>query len=114
MPTGREMDLNRELMVDGNAVAGMLMSVFGAEVTTAPAQCAHCGEVSELGALLAFIHAPAVVLRCPFCENVVARVSRTPHGRYVDLRGAVFVRFDSGLRVGGREAGYAPGGTTGE
>ncbi len=92
MSDHREVDRNRELMVDGNAVAGLLRSVFGVEMTTAPAQCAHCGKVSPMGALLAFTHAPAVVLRCPFCENVVARVSATPHGNFIDLRGATYVR----------------------
>jgi hypothetical protein len=89
----RTIDLNRELMLDGNAVAGMLRSVFGEEVTSAPAQCAHCGNISEIGGLLAYTHAPAVVLRCPACEHVVARVSTTPHGTFVDLRGAQYVRF---------------------
>ena len=92
MSAEREMDLNRELMVDGNAVAGLLRSVFGTEMTTSRAQCAHCGKVSEFGRLLAFTHAPAVVLRCPFCEHVVARISETPHGSYVDLRGSTYLR----------------------
>jgi predicted Zn-ribbon and HTH transcriptional regulator len=88
-----EMDANRELMVDGNAVAGLLRSIFGTEMTVAPARCAHCGTVSEVGALLAFAqHKPAVVLRCPACENVVMRVSPTPAGTFLDLRGAAYVR----------------------
>lgn len=88
----REMDVNRELMVDGNAVAGMLRAIFGVEMTTAVEQCAHCGSVAEVGELLAFTHAPAAVLRCPRCENVVIRVSRTPYATYVDMRGASYVR----------------------
>jgi hypothetical protein len=45
------------------------------------------------GALLAFTqHKPAVVLRCPACENVVMRVSPTPAGTFLDLRGAAYVR----------------------
>jgi hypothetical protein len=98
MAKGREMDANRELMVDGNAVAGMLRSVFGVEMTTAVEECANCGNLSEVGGLLAFVHAPAVVLRCPFCENVVARVSQTPYATYVDIRGAAYVRMPAAGR----------------
>jgi predicted Zn-ribbon and HTH transcriptional regulator len=88
-----DVDTNRELMVDGNAVAGTLRSLFGREMTVAPARCAHCGTVSEIGALLAFTqHKPAVVLRCPACEKVVMRISPTPRGTFVDLRGASYVR----------------------
>jgi predicted Zn-ribbon and HTH transcriptional regulator len=86
------MDLNRELMLDGNAVAGLLRETFGAEMTLAPAQCEGCGHVSDVGELLAFTHAPAVVLRCPECEHVMLRVSRTPHGTYVDARGSRYLR----------------------
>ncbi len=92
MTEARDMDRNRELMVDGNAVAGLLRSVFGVEMTTSQARCANCGEISQFGGLLAYTHAPAVVLRCPFCEHVVARVSNTPHGAYVDLRGSTYLR----------------------
>jgi hypothetical protein len=51
-------DMNRQFMVDGNAVAGLLQDVFGLEMTASPAASAHCGQVNELGALLAFMTAP--------------------------------------------------------
>jgi hypothetical protein len=85
-------DLNRALMLDGNAVAGLLQEIFGAEMTTNPAECANCGQVNELGGLLAFTHAPGAVLRCPACEAVMLRLVETPHGVYLDARGTVYVR----------------------
>ena len=33
-----------ELMLDGNAVAGMLGEVFAVEMTTATGTCGNCGE----------------------------------------------------------------------
>ena len=39
-------DLNRALMLDGNAVAGLLREVFALEMTASPTKCAHCGAVS--------------------------------------------------------------------
>ncbi len=86
------LDLNRELMLDGNALAGTLYDIFGAEMTTTPAECASCGDVAEMGALLAFTHAPGMVLRCPSCENVMLRIVETPDAIYFDARGAVYLR----------------------
>ena len=81
-----------ELMLDGNAVAGLLYEVFGIEMTTSASECATCGRTGELGSLHAFTHAPGVVLRCPTCHAVMLRVARTPRGTYVDARGLVYVR----------------------
>jgi hypothetical protein len=85
-------DLNRELMLDANAVAGLLQEVFGAEMTVAPTECAHCGSGMEMGALLAFTQGPGVVLRCASCQNIVLRIVQTPDYVYLDARGAVYLR----------------------
>ena len=85
-------DINRELMVDGNAVAGLLQEVFGLEMTASPAECANCGQVNEMGALLAFTQAPGAVLRCPACEEVMVRIVETPDTIYLDARGAAQIR----------------------
>ncbi len=83
-----------ELMVDGNAVAGALASVFGADVTAVPGRCAHCGAVNVVGALHAYVRAPGVVLRCPACSGAVLRIVETSAATYVDARGAAYLRFD--------------------
>jgi hypothetical protein len=85
-----ESDTSRDLVLDGNAVAGLLFEVFGAEMTEAASECAHCGHGDEIGALLAFTRAPGVVLRCSTCLEVMVRIVQTPHGTYVDARGAAF------------------------
>jgi hypothetical protein len=87
-------DVTRDLMLDGNAVAGLFYDVFGLEMTAAPAECANCGKVSAVGELLAFTQAPGVVLRCPACEAVVVRMVATPSAIYLDLRGAAYIRLD--------------------
>ena len=69
-------DMNTALMVDGNAVAGQLMDVFGRDMTIAVARCAG----------------PGVVLRCPACEAAIARIVETPTAIYVEARGASFLR----------------------
>src|SRR5438132_14147493 len=65
-------DMNTALMVDGNAVAGQLMDVFGRDMTIAVARCAGCTREAEMGALMAFTRGPGVVLRCPACEAAIA------------------------------------------
>ena len=85
-------DMNRELMLDANAVAGVFQEIFGAEMTAAPTECVHCGAEGEVGTLLAFTQAPGIVLRCPSCENVMIRITQTPNAFYIDARGAVYLR----------------------
>ncbi len=85
-------DLNRELMLDGNAVGGLLNEIFGGEMTAVPAECANCATVSQVGAMWAFTQAPGAILRCPACESVMLRIVETPDAIYVDVRGAAYIR----------------------
>jgi hypothetical protein len=85
-------DLNRELMLDANATAGLLWEIFGAEMTAEPTECAACGNQGAIGELLAFVHGPGITLRCSACEGVVLRLVQTPEATYLDARGAVYLR----------------------
>ena len=89
-------DLNRELMLDANAAAGLFEEIFGAEMTATPTECAHCGAEGEVGTLLAFTRGPGIVLRCPECEQVMVRIVQTPEAYYIDARGAVYLRVRRG------------------
>lgn len=59
------------LMLDGNAVAGLLQEVFAVEMTTALGTCADCGATEPIGAVRVYRGA-GFVLRCPHCDNVLA------------------------------------------
>jgi hypothetical protein len=87
-------DINRELMLDANATAGLLYEIFGVEMTASPTECAHCGNEGEIGELLAFTRGPGIVLRCSTCENVVLRIVQTSEAIYLDARGAVYLRLE--------------------
>jgi len=87
-------DMDRALMLDGNAAGGLLQEIFAAEMTASPTECAHCGREGELGTLLAFTQAPGVVLRCPACEHVVLRIVETPDAIYMDARGTLYLRLE--------------------
>ena len=62
-----------ELMLDGNAVAGMLGEVFAVEMTTATMTCGNCGMAGAVGAMHVFRGA-GIVMRCPNCDNAVAKI----------------------------------------
>jgi Family of unknown function (DUF6510) len=61
------------LMLDGNAVAGLLQEVFAVEMTTAIGTCGNCGATEPLGAVHVFQGA-GVVLRCPHCHNALVTI----------------------------------------
>lgn len=86
------MDANTEMMLDGNALGGMMLEMFGVEMTATQTECAHCGTGNEMGALMVFTQAPGVVMRCPACEQIMVRVVRTPTAMYLDARGATYLR----------------------
>jgi ribosomal protein S27E len=60
----------RELGLDGNAVAGMLSEVFVGEMTASQVSCASCGTVKAMAEerLYMFPLSPGAVLRCSNCD----------------------------------------------
>jgi len=78
--------------LDANAVAGMLETLFGADMTAADSRCAACGREGEVGTLLAYTLGPGVVLRCPACSAVMLRMVETPRGTLVEAKGLAYLR----------------------
>jgi Zn finger protein HypA/HybF involved in hydrogenase expression len=74
------------LMLDGNAVAGLLREVFTVEMTTAVGACENCGATQEVGAMRVFRGA-GIVLRCPHCDNALVKIVRDETRVWIDLRG---------------------------
>ncbi|MGY1739468.1 MULTISPECIES: DUF6510 family protein [unclassified Blastococcus] len=87
VPTGT-VDTTDARRLDGNAAAGLLADLFTVDLTTARSRCASCGTTSMLGAHLLYADAPALVLRCPNCADVVLRYARQEDRILLDLRGA--------------------------
>jgi ribosomal protein L37E len=56
--------------LDGNAIAGQLVEVFGRDMTRARGACAHCGTESQLAELAVYTGGPGTVVRCRACGNV--------------------------------------------
>ena len=74
--------------LDGNAAAGPLAELFAMDLTAAQCQCAACGDTATLGSYMLYADAPALVLRCPNCTEVVLRYASQGGRMLLDLRGA--------------------------
>jgi len=75
-----------ELMLDGNAVAGVLSEVFAVEMTTATMTCGHCGAAHAVGAMHVFRGA-GIVLRCPNCDNAVVKIVEDGNRMWMNFGG---------------------------
>ncbi len=73
--------------LDGNAIGGLLIDVFGREMTAALSTCATCGASGPVAELAVYGPAPGTVVRCRSCDSVLM-VFVTARGRIcVDLSG---------------------------
>jgi hypothetical protein len=72
-----------ESHLDGNAIGGLLMEVFGQEMTDTRGCCAACGAVNAVGALLVYRSGPGDVVRCPHCTTVLLVATPLPNGPQV-------------------------------
>ena len=73
--------------LDGNAIAGQLLDVFGVELTTAIATCATCGEVGQVAEFVVYVQAPGTVARCRSCGSVLLVLTTIRDVNCVDLGG---------------------------
>ena len=73
--------------LDGNALAGLLSDVFGAELTAAATVCAHCGARSVVAECLVYVGGPGAVARCRSCRGLLAVFVEVRGVTCVDLRG---------------------------
>jgi hypothetical protein len=78
--------MEKMLHTDGNGVAGLLQEVLVGEVTTARRVCQSCGARRVAGEHRAY-HGAGVVLRCPVCSDVAAKLSTLDGRQVVELRG---------------------------
>lgn len=75
-----------DLMLDGNAVAGLLREVFAVEMTTALGVCGGCGAIEAVGRVRVFRGA-GIVLRCPHCDNLLVKIVRDDTRLWISFPG---------------------------
>lgn len=76
-----------EVMLDGNAAAGLLASIFAFDVTMAIVTCASCYKSGPVAELRLYGTAAAAVLRCARCETVNMRILEIDTMFKIDLSG---------------------------
>ena len=73
--------------LDGNAIAGELLDVFGIELTAATGTCGGCGAVAHVAELAVYVRAPGIVARCRSCDAPLMVLVTVRGTTCVDLRG---------------------------
>jgi hypothetical protein len=73
--------------LDGNAIGGLLVDVFGVEMTAAKGVCANCGAAGEVATFVVYLEAPGTVVRCRSCGEVLMVVLERRGINCVDLGG---------------------------
>ncbi|MFA6115265.1 MAG: DUF6510 family protein [Sphingomonas sp.] len=76
------------MVLDGNAAAGALGSLFAFDVTMAIVRCGNCNASGPLAELRFFGSPQAMVLRCRHCDEVNIRLLETGRTINLDLSGA--------------------------
>jgi hypothetical protein len=74
------------LMLDGNAIAGLLQEVFAVEMTTALGTCNACGAPFVIGATHVFRGA-GFVMRCARCDNALVTIVKDDTRTWIGMRG---------------------------
>ena len=73
--------------LEGNAIGGLLIEVFGTEMTTAVGICASCGTVSQVAELTVYMASLGIVVRCRTCNAVLMTFVQIRGIHCVDLEG---------------------------
>jgi Family of unknown function (DUF6510) len=73
--------------LDGNAIGGLLLEIFGHEMTAARGTCAHCGATRPVAEFVVYVRAPGTVARCRDCTAVLMVITRRGPVNCVDLMG---------------------------
>ena len=73
--------------LDGNAIGGLMIEVFGTEMTTATGTCGSCGAASQVAELPVYMPGLGTVARCRSCQSVLMVFTEVRRVTCVDLMG---------------------------
>ena len=80
-----------DLHLDGNAAAGLLAEIFRGDATAMPRTCRSCGDRRPIADHRVYRGA-GLVLRCPSCGAVAARIAIGDDRLVVEWRGPLEIR----------------------
>jgi hypothetical protein len=75
------------IALDGNAIAGDLLEVFGVDLTAATCACASCGASGYVAEAVVYMRGPGRVARCRGCGELLFVLVTIRDITCVDLRG---------------------------
>jgi hypothetical protein len=84
-----------EMMLDGNAIGGMMLELFGREMTMVVATCRSCGATGPFASVDVYMKAPGVVVRCRTCHSVLMKIVRSPDRVWLDVEGMRMLEMDA-------------------
>jgi uncharacterized Zn finger protein len=73
--------------LDGNSIGGLLIDVFGGEMTAVTGTCGFCGDTGPVAGLVVYRQAPGTVARCRVCGNIVMVFVKARSMTCVDITG---------------------------
>ena len=76
-----------ERRLDGNAIGGLMLELFGVEMTTAIGACGSCGAHEPMARAEIYADAPGIVVRCTHCKSVQATIVRARDRTWLNLSG---------------------------
>jgi Family of unknown function (DUF6510) len=76
-----------DMKLDGNAIGGVLLELFGTDMTASMGVCASCGAEGQVATLDIYMRAPGIVGRCRSCGAVMIRIVRSETRTWLDLSG---------------------------
>jgi hypothetical protein len=82
-------DYDSSSALDGNAVGGLLIDVFGSDLTGAMGECATCGTRAAIAEAEVYLRAPGTVVRCRSCRSVLMVLVAVRGTTCVERRGLV-------------------------
>jgi hypothetical protein len=81
--------------LDGNAIAGDLIEVFGVDLAAATCVCAGCGASAYLAEAVVYMRGPGRVARCRACDELQIVLVTIRGVTCVDLRGVAAFQMEA-------------------
>jgi uncharacterized protein DUF6510 len=76
-----------DAVLDGNAIGGLLIELFGTEMTAAVGTCGVCGTSGHVAEMAVYRPKLGTVVRCRVCDNVLMVFVKVRGVTCVDLHG---------------------------
>jgi hypothetical protein len=74
-------------VLDGNAIGGLLIELFGTDMTAAVGTCDSCGTASQVAEFAVYSPGLGTVVRCRVCDNTLMVFVEVRGVTCVDMRG---------------------------